>query len=114
MASADYEGMRSTRCLVVAVICASACAADAPTIITPDADGGEIRPIEPAYASDLTSLTEGDDDICSLLPASGPCALACDEGALAEQYVPAGACAAFLCKLTDGREIAVHVCHVGD
>ena len=54
------------------------------------------------------------DDICGLLPADGPCALACDEGALADTYVPRGTCAAFACTLTDGRTVIVHACHPAD
>ena len=55
-----------------------------------------------------------DDDICSLLPSCGPCSLACDPEKLAEEYVPKGACALFLCTLTDGRTIEVDACNLDE
>ena len=54
------------------------------------------------------------DDICELLPTCGPCSLACDPVELAEQYVPVGTCASFLCTLLDGREIQPHACHYAE
>jgi hypothetical protein len=103
--------MRSAWPIVAILIFGSACATeeggdDAPIGVTID-----VPAIDETYAVDLEAPP---DDICSRLPADGPCALACDPVALAEQYVPAGTCAAFSCTLTDGTEIAVHACHVGD
>ncbi|CAN5866949.1 hypothetical protein BH11MYX3_BH11MYX3_25300 [soil metagenome] len=63
-------------------------------------------------------LVDGDDaaddgtDICELLPASGPCSLACDPHALGDEYLPVNSCGAFACELTDGRQVIVHACHV--
>lgn len=106
--------MRSACSLLVVLIIGSGCVAVDDRTVTPEAASGDARPITHAYGTALTDLADTENDICSLLPADGPCALACDEDALAEQYVPAGACAAFSCTLTDGREIAVHACHIGD
>lgn len=103
--------MRSAWPIVGILIFGSACATndgdDVPAGVTID-----IPAIDETYAIDLE--VPAPDDICSRLPADGPCALACDPEALAEQFVPAGACAAFSCTLTDGAQIAVHACHAGD
>jgi hypothetical protein len=102
--------MRSAWPIVAILIFGSACATDeqddAPAAVTID-----VPAIDATYA---ISLEDAPDDICSRLPPDGPCSLACDPDALAEQYVPAHACAAFSCTLTDGTEIAVHACHIGD
>jgi hypothetical protein len=81
-------------------------------------DGEEVVPPEEppnveesAIVSSEDAPPPAEDDICGLLPDDGPCALACDDAALAEQYVPEGTCAAFACVLTDGRRIIVHACH---
>lgn len=114
MASAGYGIVRRAQWIFAATIFGSGCVAI-------DEDRGfdvatvDARPIDAPYGGDLTAAAAVEaGDICDSLPAEGPCALACDVDALAEQYVPAGACAAFSCTLTDGREIAVHACHVGD
>lgn len=111
MASADSWGMRSASPIVAILLFGSACA-------TAEEDGApaaavtiDVPDIDETYALDLK---DPPDDICDKLPPDGPCALACDPDALADQYVPAHACAAFSCTLTDGTEIAVHACHVGD
>ena len=102
--------MRSAWATVAILILGSACAAgDADTrhvAVTID-----VPAIDETYAVDLQ---DAPDDICGRLPADGPCSLACDPDALGEQYVPKGACAAFSCTLTDGTQIAVHACHIGD
>lgn len=113
MTNAVYSGMRNARWFCAVLVCASACAVE----------DGELRSTDTTTPGELTvddtlvlqgAASTEPDDVCSLLPPDGPCALACDEEALAEQYVPAGVCAAFLCELTDGRSIAVHACRAGD
>ena len=111
MASAVYRSMRSAWPIVAVLMFGSACATDD---VEPHraAISIDVPGIDEAYAVDLTDAPP--DEICDRLPADGPCSLACDEDALAEQYVPAHACAAFACTLTDGTQIAVHACHIGD
>lgn len=107
--------MRTARYLVALLLCGSACAVD------DDAPGptDTVSPDEPPLTDKFidshvtASPTEG-NSICDALPPDGPCSLACDAEALAEQYVPAGTCAAYLCTLTDGREVPVHACHAND
>ena len=106
--------MTTAGACIIAALCGSACVSDEgdvePGVISVDEDMANVTA---AFAA-----TPGDDNdtdnICSLLPADGPCALACDTGALAAQYVPSGTCAVFGCVLTDGRTIAVHACHPAD
>lgn len=50
-------------------------------------------------------------DICGVLPEEGACSLLCDVDALVATFVPEGTCVAFICDLTDGQTIAMHVCH---
>jgi hypothetical protein len=90
--------------LVVASVGASACAVE------------ESEPTWWAAATidecaDVTELSADGPAFCDQLPDAGPCALACDPSALAQAYVPVGACAVFLCTLDDGHEINVHACH---
>lgn len=61
-----------------------------------------------------SSASEDPAAICDLLPADGPCALACDRTALVDQYVPPGTCVEFACQLTDGRLVGVHACRGPD
>ena len=105
--------MRSAGPILAILIFGSACAVDEGDD-TQRAISIDVPAIDETYAVDLADNGDAPDDVCSLLPPDGPCALACDEEALAEQYVPAGACAAFSCTLTDGTQIAVHACHIGD
>ncbi len=105
--------MRSAWPILAVLIFGSACATDEGDAQQP-AISIDVPAIDETYAIDLADDSEAPTDICGLLPPDGPCALACDEEALAEQYVPAGACAAFSCTLTDGTQIAVHACHIGD
>jgi hypothetical protein len=75
-------------------------------------DGVEERVAPDMHATISHSLElVGEDDYCELLPACGPCSLLCDRDALVEQYVPEHTCVAFVCDLTDGRQIVQHVCH---
>jgi hypothetical protein len=104
--------MRSAWPIVAVLFFGSACATDEGDD-TRTAISIDVPAIDETYAVDLAD-DDAPPDICGLLPPDGPCALACDEDALAEQYVPAGACAAFACTLTDGTEIAVHACHIGN
>ena len=111
MAGALSVSMSLARLALVATICASACAVEEEDPIGgPDPTIDESADVTQAYAPP----PNGDDEICAELPADGPCALACDPGALAEEYVPAGVCAVFGCTLDDGREIHVHACHPAD
>jgi hypothetical protein len=50
-------------------------------------------------------------NICQLLPADGPCSMACDSAALAEKYIPLNTCISFQCTLTDGQQILAGGCH---
>lgn len=53
---------------------------------------------------------EAGANICQMLPADGPCSLACDPAALAEKYIEVNTCVMFSCTLTDGQEIHVGGC----
>jgi hypothetical protein len=97
------RSMSLARLALVTVVCASACAVE-----EDDSVLGPPPPID--ESADVTYQAE----FCDELPADGPCALACDPGALADAYVPVGACAVFGCTLDDGREINVHACHPPD
>jgi hypothetical protein len=103
--------MRNALPILISLLLGSGCATDDDATDPPVFANTDVPAIDETYAVDLV---DAPDDICGLLPPDGPCALACDPDALAEQYVPAGACAAFLCTLTDGTQIAVHACHIGD
>lgn len=96
--------------LLVALVGSSCVTNDVDPIAGPAPSAEESADVTQAYAPPPNS----DDAFCDELPADGPCALACDVDALAEEYVPAGTCAAFSCTLDDGREIGVHVCHPPD
>jgi len=106
--------MTAGRFAIIAALCGSACITDErevePGVMSMDEAASNVTP---AFAPD-----QGDDDapdnICALLPPDGPCALACDTGALATEYVPPGTCAVFGCVLTNGRTVAVHACHPAD
>jgi len=102
--------MTCLRLALVAVLTTSACMTGDDTV---NVAGGE-RAASYDERSDVTSDSRSapaDPDVCTLLPPDGPCSLACDPEALAEQFVPLGTCAAFACTLVDGRQITVHACH---
>lgn len=103
--------MTSLQAAIIATLCGAACVSDEREV-QPGAGSSdeELANVTPAFASSSNDDDDG-NDICDRLPADGPCALACDEGALAETYVPLGTCVAFACMLTDGRTISVHACH---
>ena len=75
----------------------------APRTLSDDARSNRV-----VIVHDMAPTT--DPDVCTLLPPSGPCSLACDPIALGEQYLPPNTCAVFLCVLTDGRQVSVHAC----
>lgn len=105
--------MTAARAASLAALCVAACVSSErevePGVVSYDeGPANVVQAVAPDSGGDDTT-----DDICSLLPADGPCALACDEGALADTYVPPGTCVAFGCTLTDGRMISVHACHPG-
>ena len=112
MAGAVYSCMRTARCLFALLLCGSACAVDDDAPGPTDTVSPDEAPTDKFIDSHVAASPTEEASICDVLPPDGPCSLACDERALAEQYVPEGACAAFLCTLTDGREVAVHACHV--
>ena len=115
MAGAVYACMTFARCFFALLLCGSACAVDDDTLGPTDTVSPDGPPIgDKAIDSHVVASPTDDEGICDLLPPDGPCALACDQQALAEQYVPEGACAAFLCELTDGRDVTIHACHVDD
>ena len=103
--------------LLMSAALAAACA-EPGEIMGPDAGpdaGGADAPGDHAQP-DVRSLITSDDnaeDICSLLPAEGPCELACDQAALIDEFVPAGVCIQYECPLRDGRSISVSACNPG-
>lgn len=97
--------MTSIHAGLVALLCGTAC-------VDADDDASDAStPSDHAHAFALSGLGPGDDnDVCGLLPACGPCAVACDLAALSS-FVPAGTCAAIVCDLTDGRQVTFHACN---
>ncbi len=103
------------RSFTIAMLCAIGACVDSSGEL--DSDTGANDPAqERSFAQQLQVDDRGieDDgtDICELLPACGPCSLACDPHALADEYLPANSCGAFQCELSDGRSVVVHACHV--
>ena len=77
-----------------------------------DTDAPSSDPVRvSAQPTSVEQAVADEPDICGLLPTCGPCSLACDPEKLAEEYVPEGACALFVCPLTDGRTIQFEACH---
>jgi hypothetical protein len=71
---------------------------------------------KPETRQPTTSLTrtvalgEPGANICNSLPADGPCSLACDPAALADQYIKVNTCVDFACTLDDGQTIHIGGC----
>lgn len=78
-----------------------------------DPSSAPVR-VSAQVVADVHEAIADEPDVCSKLPSCGPCSLACDPEKLAQEYVPKGACALFLCTLTDGSTIEVDACNVGD
>jgi hypothetical protein len=93
--------------LAIAMLVLVACASEESDQVGPVVGGIHVDGSEQTLALD-------DPDLCGLLPACGACSLVCDLDQLAEQYVPEGTCALFVCTLTDGRQIHVDVCNLPD
>lgn len=104
MTSADSLVMTTIHVGLVALLCGSAC------LVPDDAASDVSTPGEGAHIVVTAGMDADDDDVCALLPACGPCSVACDAAALAD-YIPPGTCAAFVCELTDGRRMTFHACH---
>lgn len=84
----------------------------------PDGRDLDGQPLDPVRGSTQATADLGaaldEPGLCRLLPSCGPCSLACEPEKLAEEYVPEGTCALFLCTLIDRRQIEVDACNVGD
>lgn len=95
--------MGAFRSLLAVCACGAGCA---------EASDARDGPVDTDLLIDVSPSAQADPPtpICDLLPPTGPCALACDHDAFLD-FVPPGTCAAFLCELTDGREIVVNACH---
>jgi len=86
------------------LLCGAACADEAqdPTIPeTPDIADVATAPGEVRSAF-----------ICEPVETEGACALACDNDALIDQYVPEGVCMILECELVDGRTIPAGGCNL--
>ena len=94
-------------------LCVHACAGGGDNVVAPDAaepPKGDDR--HPSISSSLETPVD-DYDVCEHVPAQPPCSLICDREALT-QYIPESSCAVFVCTLTDGLQVTVHVCHYPD
>lgn len=98
--------MRSHAAWLISVICGPACVDSAEL-------ESEARTLGVDAPEEIRMISPGTEpDVCELLPACGPCSVACDYEQLST-HVPPGTCAAFVCELDDGRVITVHACHPG-
>lgn len=105
MAGAEALVMTKIHTVMIALLCGSACVDDEALA------SGERTLSDDARAIIISDMNLGaEPDLCELLPTCGICSVACDPDALAE-HVPPGTCAAFVCELTDGRQVSFHACH---
>lgn len=97
--------MTNLKLLAIAALSLAAC------VDSPDPAGAPAE-ARPTAAATVTRIAPADPgtNICQLLPADGPCSLACDPAALAEQYIAVNTCADFQCTLTDGQVIRAGGC----
>jgi hypothetical protein len=79
------------------------------TMADADADATAAAP-----PPDPDLVVEDSPGFCARLPATGPCALACELDRLRATFVPEGACVVFACTLTDGEAFTLHVCNPAD
>lgn len=91
-----------------AALSLAACLDQPTTPTSPEPRSEGPQPTAPVTRT--VALAETGANICNSLPADGPCSLACDPGALAEQYIKVNTCVDFACELADGQTIHIGGC----